>query len=186
MHFSLNDEEKKFLLKLARTTIRTFLDKGKKPETEYFSDVLKKESGVFVTLHLDGDLRGCIGYVKGFKPLQDAVIEMAISAAFNDPRFAPVSADEFDYLEIEISVLTPLTKITDISEIQIGQDGLLVKQSPYEGLLLPQVATEQNWDLETFLSQTCRKAGLPKSAWQDPETEIFKFSAIIFNEKELN
>lgn len=185
MSFSLNPEEKKFLLQLARTSIQSFLEKKNRPQTEYFSPTLKKESGVFVTLHKNGQLRGCIGYVHGFRPLQDGVIEMAISAAFNDPRFEPLRKDELPGIEIEISVLSPLTKVQDLSEIEIGRDGLLIKQNHREGLLLPQVATEYHWDRQTFLEQTCRKAGLPADAWQDENTEIFRFSAIIFNEKDI-
>lgn len=185
MSFSLSTEEKKFLLRLARTSIQSFLESKVKPQTEYFSPTLKTESGVFVTLHKNGELRGCIGYVHGYRPLQNAVAEMAISAAFNDPRFDPLSKDELPLLEIEISVLSPLTKVQDLSEIEIGRDGLLIKQNHREGLLLPQVATEYHWDRQTFLEQTCRKAGLPAQAWQEEHTEIFRFSAIIFNEKDI-
>lgn len=185
MSFSLSTEEKKFLLRLARTSIQSFLESKVKPQTEYFSPTLKTESGVFVTLHKNGELRGCIGYVHGYRPLQNAVAEMAISAAFNDPRFDPLSKDELPLLEIEISVLSPLAKVRDVSEIEIGRDGLLIKQNHREGLLLPQVATEYHWDRQTFLEQTCRKAGLPAQAWQEEHTEIFRFSAIIFNEKDI-
>ena len=186
MSFSLSDQEKQFLVKLARDTIITFLTSGKKKKESYFSENLKTPTGVFVTLHEDGDLRGCIGYVEGVKPLQDAVIDNAVSAAFSDPRFMPVSADEVEKLDIEISVLTPLEIIDDVNNIEIGKDGLLMKRGYNQGLLLPQVATEQRWDRKTFLQHTCMKAGLPTDAWQDDETEIYKFSAIIFGEKELS
>lgn len=186
MSFSLSDQEKQFLVKLARDTIITFLTSGKKKKEPYFSENLKTPTGVFVTLHENGDLRGCIGYVEGVKPLQDAVIDNAVSAAFSDPRFMPVSADEVEKLDIEISVLTPLEIIDDVNNIEIGKDGLLMKRGYNQGLLLPQVATEQRWDRKTFLQHTCMKAGLPTDAWQDDETEIYKFSAIIFGEKELS
>jgi AmmeMemoRadiSam system protein A len=186
MSFSLSDQEKQFLVKLARDTIITFLTSGKKKKESYFSENLKTPTGVFVTLHENGDLRGCIGYVEGVKPLQDAVIDNAVSAAFSDPRFMPVSADEVEKLDIEISVLTPLEIIDDVNNIEIGKDGLLMKRGYNQGLLLPQVATEQRWDRKTFLQHTCMKAGLPTDAWQDDETEIYKFSAIIFGEKELS
>ena len=185
MSFQLNDDEKKFLLRLARRTIRNFLDERVEKEENYFSDNLKTKSGAFVTLHKHGELRGCIGYVVGFKPLQDAIQDLAISAAFNDPRFPPLSRHEFEQIDLEISVLTPLERVDSIKEIQIGRDGLMIKRPPFEGLLLPQVATEYNWDVETFLAHTCRKAGLPPDAWKDDETEIWKFSAIIFSEKEF-
>jgi len=186
MNFSLNNQEKIFLLELARTTIQSFLKDNTRPIVEYFSETLKTETGVFVTLHSNKKLRGCIGYVQGYKPLQDSVIDMAISSAFNDPRFMPVSNVELDKIEIEISVLTPLTKVEDTQEIVVGRDGLLIKQIPYEGLLLPQVATEHEWDVDTFLEQTCYKAGLNTDAWKESETQIFKFSVIVFSEKEFN
>ncbi|MBN2425620.1 MAG: AmmeMemoRadiSam system protein A [Calditrichaceae bacterium] len=185
MNFNLNEQEKKYLLELVRNTVLKFLQ-NREPEIEdYFSENLKTKTGVFVTLHISGDLRGCIGYVEGYKPLQDAVKDLAVSAAFNDPRFSPLSMNEFNKIDIEISVLTPLTEVKDISEIEIGRDGLMIKKPPYSGLLLPQVATEYGWDVETFLEHTCQKAGLPSSAWKDKETLIQKFSAIIFNENEL-
>ncbi len=185
MAFRLNDEEKKFLLQLARKTIKNFLDGRVEKEEKYFSENLKTETGAFVTLHKQGELRGCIGYVTGFKPLQEAVQDLAISAAFNDPRFPPLAKDEFERIDLEISVLTPLERVSSISEIKIGRDGLMIKRPPYEGLLLPQVATEYDWDVQTFLEHTCRKAGLPPDAWKEENTEIWKFSAIIFSEKEM-
>ncbi len=186
MSFSLSGQEKQFLLQLARETIITFLISGKKKKEKYFSENLKTPAGVFVTLHEKGDLRGCIGYVEGVKPLQDAVIDNSISAAFSDPRFMPVGTDEVEQLDIEISILTPLEIVEDTKDIEIGKDGLLMKRGYNQGLLLPQVATEQQWNRETFLQHTCMKAGLPTNAWQDDETEIYKFSAIIFGEKELS
>ncbi|MEJ2053547.1 MAG: AmmeMemoRadiSam system protein A [Calditrichaceae bacterium] len=185
MSFSLNDQEKKFLLNLVRESILKFLTSGSRNKVKYFSENLKTPTGVFVTLHEQGNLRGCIGYVEGIKPLQDAVIDNAISAAFSDPRFMPVGEDEVVQLEIEISVLTPLELIQDSNEIEVGKDGIFLRKQYFQGLLLPQVATEQHWDRKTFLEHTCTKAGLPPDAWQDDDTEIFKFSAIIFSEKEF-
>ena len=131
-------------------------------------------------------MRGCIGYVEGFKPLQDAVQDNALSAAFKDPRFPSLSLKELDDVEIEISVLTPLEKVTDVSEIKVGRDGLIIKKGFYQGLLLPQVATDWEWDRIQFIEQTCRKAGLSENAWKDADTEIQKFSALVFGEKEFN
>ena len=105
---------------------------------------------------------------------------MAVAAAFEDPRFSPVTADELKELDVEISVLTPFRKIENIEEIQVGVHGLYMKKGFYSGLLLPQVATEYHWDRKTFLEQTCRKAGLPSTAWQDKDIEIYIFSADIF------
>ena len=186
MSFSLSDQEKEFLLQLARESIITFLTSGSKKKQKYFSENLKTPAGVFVTLHEKGDLRGCIGYVEGVKPLQDAVMDNAISAAFSDPRFMPVGVYEVEGLDIEISVLTPLEIVENPFSIEVGIDGLLIKQNFNQGLLLPQVATEQNWDRDTFLQHTCFKAGLPADAWKDTETEIYKFSAIIFNEEDFS
>jgi len=186
MAFQLNNDEKKFLLRLARRTISGFLKNELPGKQEFFSENLKTKTGAFVTLHKNKNLRGCIGYVSGFSPLQEAVTDLAVSAAFRDPRFSPVEEDELDEVDIEISVLTPLETVKDISEIVIGRDGLKIKQPPYEGLLLPQVASEYGWDVETFLEQTCGKAGLPKTAWKEPDTEIKKFSALIFGEKEFD
>ncbi|OGB60645.1 MAG: hypothetical protein A2Y94_03355 [Caldithrix sp. RBG_13_44_9] len=110
---------------------------------------------------------------------------MAKSAAFNDPRFNPVVKKEIPDLEIEISVLSPLKKVKDVKEIQVGKHGIIIQQGFQRGLLLPQVATEWGWNREEFLEQTCHKAGLPADAWEDPSSEIFIFSAEIFNEKDV-
>jgi len=185
MAFTLNADEKIFLLQLARNTIRLFLDGNDLLHPEPFSETLATPSGAFVTLHKQGELRGCIGYVKPFKPLQDAIVDLAVSAAFNDPRFPALNEKEFSLTDLEISVLTPLEPVNDVSEIQIGRDGLLIKQGFYEGLLLPQVATEYGWDVPTFLEQTCHKAGLPTNAWKDKNSEIRSFSAIIFDESQF-
>ena len=185
MPFSLDTQEKQFLLKLARESILNYLHKNNTISSDFFSENLKIHSGAFVTLHKQGQLRGCIGYVKAFKPLQEAIKELAISAAFNDPRFPELSLQEYDQIDMEISVLTPLERVEDVSQIEIGRDGLLIKNGYYEGLLLPQVATEYGWDVNTFLEQTCHKAGLPADSWEDEQTEIFSFSAIIFDESQF-
>ncbi|MHB2154252.1 AmmeMemoRadiSam system protein A [Calditrichota bacterium GD2] len=184
MGFNLNQDEKKYLLQLARETIKARLFGRPLPQPEAISENLKTNTGAFVTLTKNGRLRGCIGYVVGLKPLYQAIQELAIAAAFNDPRFPPLEKEELDDVEIEISVLTPLEPVKDVSEIETGKHGLMVRNGFYEGLLLPQVASEYGWDRETFLSETCLKAGLPPTAWQDPRTEIFKFSALIFREND--
>ena len=178
----LSFAEKSFLLELARTEITRITLGGPEESIPLFSPVMSQKRGVFVTLEKDGDLRGCIGYVEGVVPLQQAVREMAASAAFNDPRFPTVEPEEVKELSIEISVLSPLKKITDISEIEVGKHGLIVEKDIYKGLLLPQVAAEYHWDRETFLRQTCYKAGLNEDEWQKPETIIKIFSAEIFRE----
>lgn len=118
--------------------------------------------------------------IEGFGPLFQTVKEMAVQAAFADPRFPPLTPDELSELDLEISVLTPLERIKDPSRIEIGKHGLLIRKKSYSGLLLPQVATDHGWDRQQFLEWTCRKASLPPRAWQDPDTEIFVFSADIF------
>ncbi len=185
MSFSLNDAEKKFLLELARKTIVNYFHNDNPLKVDYFSDKLKEKCGVFVTLEKHHNLRGCIGYVEGYKPLQDAVQDNAISAAFRDPRFPSLTAEELNDLEIEISVLTPLEKVNDVSEIKVGRDGLIIKKDFHQGLLLPQVAVDWGWDRTQFLEQTCRKAGLPPNAWEEKDAEIEKFSALIFRESDF-
>ena len=146
-----------------------------------FSFQFHRESrGAFVTINKKGQLRGCIGYIEGRGPLYKTVEKMAEEAAFRDPRFDPVKERELPELEIEISVLTPLKKITDINEIEVGKHGIYIKKGWNSGLLLPQVATDYGWDRLTFLEHTCQKAGLPANAWKEKNTEIYIFSADIF------
>ena len=176
----LSEEEKKTLYQIARTVIWKKASGGNIPEFTVESKRLKEPRGVFVTIHKQGALRGCIGYIRGTKPLYNAVEEMAAAAAFNDPRFPPVTEKELNDLDIEISVLTPLKEIDDVDEIEVGKHGIFVERGLHSGLLLPQVATEYGWDRETFLEQTCLKAGLPRNAGKDRETKIYVFSADIF------
>jgi AmmeMemoRadiSam system protein A len=180
----LNDAEKQLLLQIARGAIEDQLSGGPAWSPETVPEILREKRGIFVTLHKGGRLRGCIGYIDAVKPLHEAVGEMARAAAFGDPRFSPVRSDEAAQLELEISVLTPLRKIQDPSEIQVGQHGLYITGQARSGLLLPQVATEYGWDRETFLEHTCLKAGLQPEAWRDPKIEIFVFEADIFVEGE--
>jgi len=176
----LNDQEKKTLHHIAKTVIEN-MAKGKPvPEFDVDAPILKESRGAFVTIHKRGQLRGCIGYIEGRGPLHKTVEEMAEAAAFRDPRFPPVTEKELKDLDVEISVLTPLRKITDVNEIEVGKHGIYIKKGWYSGLLLPQVATEYGWDRQTFLEHTCQKAGLPPQAWKDRNTEIYIFSADIF------
>jgi AmmeMemoRadiSam system protein B/AmmeMemoRadiSam system protein A len=176
----LSDEEKKTLHEIAHTVIWNKASGKKVPEFKITSERLQELRGAFVTINKKGSLRGCIGHIKGVKPLYKSVEEMAAAAAFGDPRFPPVTKKELKDLEIEISVLTPFEQITDVSEIEVGKHGIYMERGFYSGLLLPQVATEYNWDRETFLEHTCRKAGLPLDAWKDKDTRIYIFSADIF------
>ncbi|NOY89345.1 MAG: AmmeMemoRadiSam system protein B [FCB group bacterium] len=176
--FSLSEQDKQELLKIAREAIKAHLEG--RPYTPPAIDSLKEERGVFVTLKIREYLRGCIGYIKAREPLYKAVAEMAVAAAFDDPRFPQLSPEEFEQLEYEISVLSPLKRVHDIDEIKIGRDGLMIKLDFHSGLLLPQVATENGWDRIQFLEQTCLKAGLPKNSYKNPQAEIYRFSADIF------
>jgi len=176
----LTKEEKELLHHIAKTVIERRLKGEAIPQFDVSSETLREQRGAFVTLNKHGSLRGCIGYIEGYKPLYEAVAEMAEAAAFRDPRFMPLTQDELKDIEIEISVLTPLKRITDINQIEVGKHGIYIKKGFYSGLLLPQVATEYGWDRITFLEQTCRKAGLPPDAWKEKDTEIYIFSADIF------
>jgi len=176
----LNEEEKKTLHEIAHTVIWNKASGKEVPEFHVKSERLKELRGAFVTINKKGSLRGCIGHIRGTKPLYQTVEEMAAAAAFGDPRFPPVTKKELKDLEIEISVLTPFKQITDVSEIEVGKHGIYMERGFYSGLLLPQVATEYGWDRDTFLEHTCRKAGLPHDAWKDKDTKIYIFSADIF------
>jgi AmmeMemoRadiSam system protein A len=179
----LGKDERKLLLKLARDTIQEKLYRGRTTDFHTESSDLLELRGAFVTLHKHGNLRGCIGYVEAIKPLYKTIQDMAIAAAFQDPRFPGLTEDEFHDIDIEISVMSPLEKITDVNKIEVGKHGIIIKSGFNSGLLLPQVATEQGWDRDTFLEHTCYKAGLPGNSWKKPGTAILIFSAEVFSEK---
>jgi AmmeMemoRadiSam system protein A len=173
-------EEKNFLHKLARGAIEHRLLGRPMPTRDGETGKLSEKRGAFVTLKTHGQLRGCIGLIQALKPLSQTVIDMAQAAAFQDPRFPPLSERELKDLSVEISALTPFRQIQDIKEIQVGKHGLLIERGFNSGLLLPQVAAEYGWDTQTFLEQTCQKAGLPRDAWKDKKTKIQIFSAEVF------
>jgi len=177
--FSLSPEEKTELLRLARSAINQFIREKKiiNYRTENPNFLAKK--GAFVTLKRKGFLRGCIGYIEPVAPLYQTVIQTSVYAACRDQRFPPVSPEELDDLEIEISVLSPLKKIHDPSLIRVGKHGLVISKGNKKGLLLPQVPVENNWSRETFLQQGCLKAGLPPNTWKSG-ADIYIFEAIIF------
>ncbi|MBN2160462.1 MAG: AmmeMemoRadiSam system protein B [Spirochaetes bacterium] len=181
---SLTSDDRSFLLKIARDNIMSWISKGRgirmSPDRAPKNTIEKR--GVFVTLKKRGELRGCIGYLTGIKPLVLAVLDNSYNAAFKDPRFPPVTAGEMKKTAIEISVLTEPVPVSSVDEIRTGRDGLIVERGTYRGLLLPQVAVEQGWDRDTFLGQTCLKAGLPAGAWKERETKIYRFQAIVFGE----
>ena len=182
--FELNPDQRRTLLDIARQSIASVLG-GRAPEwrAEDFDPVLREPAGAFVTLNTpDGDLRGCIGSIQAVHPLYQAVASSAIAAAFRDPRFPPLHPGELEQLHLEISVMGPIEVVTNIEEIVVGRDGLIMSQGRNAGLLLPQVASEYRWDRETFLIQTCLKAGLSRNAWRSKDCRIEKFSALVFGE----
>jgi AmmeMemoRadiSam system protein A len=175
-----NEEDKAKLKEIARASIEAAVVGKKFPEIKGLSKKLKDPYGIFVTINKRGSLRGCIGRIIGDQPVYLSCQQMARAAALEDPRFPQVTQDELPDLEIEISVLTPMQRLKDKSEIVIGRDGLLIRKGMYSGLLLPQVASEYGWDVDEFLAQTCHKAGLPTDALQSKDTEIYRFSAEVF------
>jgi AmmeMemoRadiSam system protein B/AmmeMemoRadiSam system protein A len=179
--FSLTGKEKDELLKIARRSVETAVRERKMylvGSTGF--PRLEEDRGAFVTLKEHGELRGCIGYITPVKPLAETVRDVAAYAALEDHRFQPVSTAELPLLQYEVSVLSPLRRVLDIKQIKVGRDGLIMKKGDIEGLLLPQVPVEEHWDRETFLEQTCIKAGLPPQAWKDDDTDIFRFTALVF------
>jgi hypothetical protein len=182
--FSLSDRDKNELLALARKSVEQAVEQRKQYEPgATASEALNQDRGAFVTLTEAGVLRGCIGYTSATKPLYLTVRDTATLAALRDPRFPPVSASELPLLEYEISVLSPLRRVMDIQQIQIGRDGLLMKNGDHEGLFLPQVPVEQKWGLQKYLQELCvEKANMPSNCWQDPNTDIFRFTAVVFGE----
>lgn len=179
----LTESQRKQLLTVARNSIEAVLS-GSRPELrrDDFDAELQRPAGAFVTLTEHDDLRGCIGSIEPVAPLYLAVSQSAVSAAFRDPRFRPVAAAEMPKIHIEISVMGPIEKVKSVEEIIPGTHGLIITRGRNAGLLLPQVATEYGWDRETFLQQTCQKAGLPRNAWREPDTTIEKFAAEVFGE----
>ena len=176
----LQEEEKKALRRIALAAIEGKLKGVRSAPEEKLGSNLQEKRGAFVSLHKSGRLRGCIGQIVPTKPLQQTIADMAVAAAFDDPRFDPLTLREMKDLELEISVLTPMERLKNPDEIEIGRHGLYLKKGFCSGLLLPQVAVEYGWDRNTFLEETCRKAGLSRGAWKEKGTEIYIFSADIF------
>ncbi|HXY78623.1 MAG TPA: AmmeMemoRadiSam system protein A [Candidatus Acidoferrales bacterium] len=175
-----SQEERRLLLRLAHDSILSALE-GREIPLDPPTTHLAQPRGVFTTLHLGGELRGCVGYVLPVASLYRAVAETARAAAFDDTRFYPVTLEEAPHLEIELSILSVPQPIGS-DDVEIGRHGLLISMGGRRGLLLPQVPVEHNWDRVTFLEQTCRKAGLPLDAWQKGAV-IEAFSAEVFGEE---
>lgn len=182
----MDEKEKSTLLRIARTSIESAVkdipDNQIQPEP--ISQYLQKKNGAFVTLRLHGKLRGCIGRMVSDIPLDRLVSEMAVSAATNDPRFNKIQPSELDDLEIEISVLSPLQKVENPLDLELGRHGIYIRKGFANGCFLPQVATETGWTKEEFLSQCCSsKAGLSPDAWKKKTVEVYVFTAEIISER---
>jgi AmmeMemoRadiSam system protein A len=181
----LNADQKRTLLDIAKETIISAANRKSIPDFKITDAVLNQKCGAFVTIHKNGNLRGCIGHIIGTTALYKTITKMAVEAALHDPRFGPVTPGELGDIDIEISVLSPFEKITDINVIEVGVHGLFIKNGYYQGLLLPQVASEYNWGRKEFLEHTCLKAGLPRNCYLSENCEIFVFSATVFGEKDV-
>ena len=177
----LSEVDGRELLILARKAIVEAVSRGELLETIPHEGIFGERRGVFVTLHIRGELRGCIGTTEGDEPLGEATIRCAASAALHDPRFPATRSEELEALSIEISVLSPLTPIRP-EDIEIGRHGLVVSDENHRGLLLPQVAPEHGLNREQFLEETCRKARMPRDAWQWPSTRIQGFTCEVFSD----
>lgn len=175
------EAQRKELLRLARETIAEHLRTGSIPAYETPDPLLNRRAGVFVTLKERGQLRGCIGHTRADLPLYQAVQQMAVAAATSDPRFPPLTPEELEDVSIEISILSPMRRVTDLEQIEVGTHGLVILKGEHQGLLLPQVPVEQGWGREEYLENLCLKAGLPTNCWTEQPT-LYSFTAVVFGE----
>ena len=180
---AIDSDGKKALLAWARATIKARLEGGPeaKPPT---GPGLDATCGAFVSLHEEGRLRGCIGRIVGGSPVVETIRGMALAAAFEDPRFDPLETVELPRIDIEITLLSPMERVSSVENIEIGRHGLYIVKGWHSGLLLPQVPVEFGWDRDTFLEQLCYKAGLHSDAWKAPDAELFSFEGIVFGERQ--
>jgi len=179
--FQINESDQLLLLKIARDSVHAHLTGRTAQLPEITDGTLAEAHGVFVSIHRRGELRGCIGNIHPVAALYRTTADCAVSAAFGDPRFMPLTTAELPHVGFEISVLSPMEKVMDINAIQIGRDGIFISKRNARGLLLPQVAMTFGWDRDRFLAETCRKAGLAPTEWKDGAT-IFRFTALVFYE----
>jgi len=179
--FALSDEERRALLEFARRSVQAAVTRASDPVVP-LAPIFDRKCGVFVTLHVRGKLRGCIGVIEAHESLRASVAHCAEGAALHDPRFSPLRIEELPALEIEISLLSPPAPIRS-EEIEIGRHGLIVAKDRHRGLLLPQVAVEHSLDRDTFLAETCRKAGLPRDAWKSGSLQILGFTCEVFSDQ---
>jgi AmmeMemoRadiSam system protein A len=178
----LNSHEQQALLAIARQAIIHGVQTGQEYVEPREEKALNQRNGCFVTIKQNEQLRGCIGNFQSELPLFKEVAQMAQASSAKDPRFYPLKEEDLDNFTLEISVLSPLHKVEDVEDIEVGKHGIYIEKSFYRGVLLPQVATEHDWDRQTFLKQTCLKAGLPTDAWEADDADIYVFSAQVFGE----
>jgi AmmeMemoRadiSam system protein A len=178
----LNAHEQQALLAIARQAIIHGVQTGQEYVEPREEKALNQRNGCFVTIKQNEQLRGCIGNFQSELPLFKEVAQMAQASSAKDPRFYPLKEEDLDNFTLEISVLSPLHKVEDVEDIEVGKHGIYIEKSFYRGVLLPQVATEHDWDRQTFLKQTCLKAGLPTDAWEADDADIYVFSAQVFGE----
>jgi uncharacterized protein len=178
---SLSEAEQRFALELARRAVTEAVSHRKLPDCIPRQGIFSDRRAVFVTLFVDGCLHGCIGVIEAHEPLGEAIVRCAASATLEDPRFAPLRAEQLAALNIELSILSPLAPINP-ETIEIGRHGLFISLHAQRGLLLPQVAVEHHLTREQFLDETCRKAGLRPEAWRDPEAKLLGFTCEVYSE----
>jgi AmmeMemoRadiSam system protein A len=179
---SLSEADRRAALHLARTAVVEAVSQRKFPDAFPREGAFAEPRGVFVTLHVRNRLQGCIGVIEANEPLGEGIVRCAASAALEDTRFSPMKPEQLDEFSIEISLLSPMEPIAP-EAIEIGRHGLFVRLHAQRGLLLPQVAVEHRLTREQFLEETCRKAGLPRDAWRDPEARLFGFTCEVFSER---
>jgi len=181
---TVSQKDQDYCINLVRQIIKKSLSlpiAEELPPTD--SPLLREDCGAFVTLKMDNNLRGCIGRTQTIDPLEKTLKEMARAAAFEDPRFPPLTPQEFSRIKVEISLLSPMEEVESWDLIQVGIHGLMIRKGHHSGLLLPQVPVEQGWDTETFKEKTCWKAHLPPQGWKDPEARLYQFTAYVFGEE---
>jgi AmmeMemoRadiSam system protein A len=178
----LTEAQREELLSLVRTTLEGYLENGSIPPYETNDLALVRRSAVFVTLKQGSELRGCIGHTRADLPLYQVVQQMAVAAATEDPRFPPLTPDELAEVTVEISILSPFRRVTDVEQIGVGVHGLMIFKDGHQGLLLPQVPVEQGWDRDEFLANLCLKAGLLEGCWREGAT-LYAFTAVVFGEE---
>jgi len=182
----LNEDQSGTLLKGAHAAIDACLNNTALTPQTIAAPQLNQSAGCFVTIHQNGQLRGCIGTFESNRPLHLEVAQMAVAAATADPRFYAMGPEDIGNYSLDISILSPRVKIDDITQIEVGTHGIYLEKDYSRGVLLPQVAGEHGWDRQEFIKQTCIKAGLPTDAWRSPRTAIFIFSAQVISENENN